>query len=186
MTESAAAGAGRARRRLAMLTALVWWGTALAAIPYARALIDALRAASLLVLAVTGAAALLFVGLVLVGVMARRAGWLAPRQVIVATALTGVTLVLTQVLNRPEDRWHVLQYGVLGVLLWAAVRADGLVRCVAAILATAVCGWLDEAVQFLVPSRVYDLWDAALNATAGMVGVGIVELTRLSGRRHGA
>jgi VanZ family protein len=186
VTEAVADSSGWMRRRLAMLAALVWWGTGLAFIPHARVLIEALRSRSLLVLSVTLAAGLLFVGLVLAGILARRAGWLRPRQVAVATVLVGVALLVMQLLSRPEDRWHVIQYGVLAVMFWLAARGEGMRRSFVAMLATAACGWLDEAVQFLVPSRVYDLWDAGLNALAGVVGVGIVEMSRLSSRRKGA
>jgi VanZ family protein len=33
-----------------------------------------------------------------------------------------------------------------------------------------VLGWLDEGVQYLLPDRVYDNLDVALNAGSGLVG----------------
>jgi len=41
---------------------------------------------------------------------------------------------------------------------------------------TAAVGWIDEGVQHLLPNRVYDLRDVALNAAAGLLAISIVAL----------
>jgi hypothetical protein len=66
----------------------------------------------------------------------------------------------------------------------ASVGPSGRGRRRLARLAALAC-WLDEAVQFLVPTRVYDLWDAGFNAAAGAAGVTSVEVSRRCGRRNG-
>ena len=40
-----------------------------------------------------------------------------------------------------------------------------------AVLLTAAFGWIDEGIQALLPSRVYDLRDVAFNAIAGLMTV---------------
>ncbi len=77
----------------------------------------------------------------------------------------------------PLERSHLFEFGLLGVLLHDALAerrsADPGVPspAVAAVVATAVLGWLDEAVQAAVPGRVYDLRDVGVNALAGFVAV---------------
>ncbi|MBI5508832.1 MAG: VanZ family protein [Deltaproteobacteria bacterium] len=168
-------------RVYALAAALGWWGIILALIPYARDVIDLLRARSLLMLAVTAAFAVLFLGLIGLAAWLRRAGALSGRQVLVGTALLALGVAAAQLFERPEDRWHAIEYGVLGVLFWAATTTRGLPRVLFAAVATGGCGWLDEAVQFLVPSRVYDPWDVGLNAGAGLASVGIAEIVARCG-----
>ena len=45
------------------------------------------------------------------------------------------------------------------------------VPAVLAIVATALLGWLDEAIQLFLPDRVYDLRDVGFNALAGLMAV---------------
>lgn len=77
----------------------------------------------------------------------------------------------------PLERTHLFEYGLFSVLVHQAlverrkngapVRLPGLF----AILVTAAFGWLDEALQMFVPSRVYDLRDVMVNSLAGIVAV---------------
>jgi VanZ family protein len=46
------------------------------------------------------------------------------------------------------------------------------------VLVTTVLGWLDEAFQWLVPDRVYDLRDVGFNALAGLVAVAATSALR--------
>ena len=78
------------------------------------------------------------------------------------------------------ERTPLFGYGLLAVLLHEALkerRSGG--RPVThpalfAVLAAALVGWLDEAIQAAVPSRVYDLRDVGVNALAALVAVGLV------------
>ena len=36
---------------------------------------------------------------------------------------------------------------------------------------TALLGWIDEGIQFLLPNRVYDIIDVGFNALAGLMAV---------------
>jgi VanZ family protein len=40
-----------------------------------------------------------------------------------------------------------------------------------AVATTAVVGWIDEGIQALLPSRVYDLRDVGVNALAGLMAI---------------
>lgn len=62
----------------------------------------------------------------------------------------------------PEERVHLIQYGLLGVLLGRALPG----RLVVAL----ACGWLagaaDEGIQHLLPGRTFDSWDILANGLA--------------------
>ena len=78
----------------------------------------------------------------------------------------------------PEERTHLFEYSLVGALIYQALlERQGNGRRVAApavlaVVATALIGWLDEGVQAMMPSRVYDLRDVGFNALAGVMAVG--------------
>jgi hypothetical protein len=84
------------------------------------------------------------------------------------------------------ERTHLFEYGLLAVLLYEAMIERGAngagVRFPGAlvIVLTAGLGWVDEAIQALVPGRVYDLRDVAVNAIAAVVAVTAVAALRWS------
>jgi hypothetical protein len=160
---------------------VLWWLSILALLPTGRAIVDALRGAGLLALAVT-AGFVAIAGAVLAGIWrSYRRGRLGVRQIQVA--LVGVALVAlaAQQLPRFEERWHCVQYSILGGLVWAAF-AGRPHRWIWAAATVAMLGWLDEGVQFVLPDRVYDRWDVALNAVSGLAGTILMEMTVRVGR----
>lgn len=68
----------------------------------------------------------------------------------------------------PEEAIHYVQYGVLSILLFRAfahrVRDHSIY--VAAAIAGSLVGMVDETIQWIAPSRTFDLRDVWLNATA--------------------
>lgn len=73
----------------------------------------------------------------------------------------------------PEERLHFLQYGLMAVLARRAVapRLGGWAQYLAAVAIAAAAGWGDELVQGLLPGRVYDLRDVAINASAALLAM---------------
>ena len=77
-----------------------------------------------------------------------------------------------------EERTHLIEYGVVGVFIYAALaERAGQGRRVPlppllAILATAALGSLDEGIQAFLPSRVFDPQDILFNLLAGTMAVG--------------
>ena len=154
----------------------------------ARPIADFLRDRNLLrltvaaLIAVTGALALRWV-------VRSRPGWRATGAL---TAIAGLYLLLFYWTAMPEERLHLLEYGLLAGLIYAALAerqrnaAAGALRgpsrlpAWGAIIATALCGWVDEGIQFLLPDRYYDLRDIALNAVAGVLAVLALEASRRS------
>ena len=111
----------------------------------------------------------------------------AGRRVMMTAAAVGLFYVglLTLVPMMPEERLHFLEYGVVAALIYLALcerraRAaeadptsrDPLVRlppAVVAVILTAILGWIDEAIQAVLPNRYYDLRDVAFNSAAAVI-----------------
>lgn len=96
-------------------------------------------------------------------------------------ALVGIVAVYGMVVVRmglgPEERTHLFEYLLVAVLIHQALgeRAKNGRRVWApgalTVILTALVGWLDEGIQALLPTRVYDLRDVGFNALAGLMAV---------------
>jgi hypothetical protein len=79
------------------------------------------------------------------------------------------------------ERTHLPQYGVAAWLAWRAVAphvGPGLAGYAAAALLAAAIGWGEELVQAVLPNRVYDVRDVALNAAGAVLGVVVLAACR--------
>ena len=92
----------------------------------------------------------------------------------------GVIAVFVAVALRmalPEERTHLFEYALVSAQIYHAlierrsngrvVRSPGLL----ALVVTAVLGWVDEGIQWVLPDRVYDIRDVGFNALAALGGV---------------
>ncbi len=158
--------------------ALLWYGLILLTVPIGRPIVDALRPHGWLTPTLMTATALVLAGAWWGLLRLRRRGALGTRQAVVAAACAAVIVGLTLLVPQLEERWHIIQYAVLGALLSTGLRLRGWRAVVVALLAVAVAGWLDEVVQWLTPRRYYDNRDVILNAGAGALGVLSAALTR--------
>lgn len=104
-----------------------------------------------------------------------RPGWAA---VGVALGIVGVYALVMARMALPEERSHLVEYGVVAVLVYEALKARSAggrhvdKPALLAVVAAAVIGATDEAIQLLLPSRVFDPRDIAFNAAAGVMAVG--------------
>jgi VanZ family protein len=100
-------------------------------------------------------------------------------------------------IGRPEEALHFVQYGAVGGFAYAALHerrgrlvaagaagwlAPPAAPAIAAFLATAAAGWIDEGIQHLLPNRYYDLRDVAFNAAAGALAIAAVASLRWARR----
>lgn len=117
--------------------------------------------------------ALVGLTILLLGLRAR------PRLAQVGVAL-GIAVVYLLVFVRmaiPEERTHLIEYGVLGVLVYQALlerqRNAGAPRrpAILAIAITALLGLVDELIQRFLPGRVFDPRDILFNLLAGTMAV---------------
>ncbi len=88
-------------------------------------------------------------------------------------------LILAWQVRFPAEKIHVLEFGILG---WLATR--DLIKVnrkkIAIILACLFCaavGILDEAFQAVLPYRVYEVRDIAINCAGGVWGIILYVLT---------
>lgn len=94
-------------------------------------------------------------------------------------------MVMVRMAGSPAERTHLLEYSVVAVLIYQALReraGNGRrvpVPALLALVATTLVGWLDEGIQSLIPNRVYDNFDVFSNAVAAAIG--IVTSTAIAG-----
>lgn len=128
-----------------------------------------------------------------------RPGW---REWLLLGMIVAAYAALWQVLTGPEEAMHFVEYGLVGALVYLALRERRRVLraarapvslavrhpAVTAVLITAASGWIDEGIQHLLPNRYYGLRDVGFNAAAGLLGVlalGGREWAREADRRPG-
>jgi VanZ family protein len=156
------------------LLALVVLATIYAALGLAGTLAGFLRERGLLELAFA-VGFLLAIAAVVGSALKRRAGRLEIWMILGVASAYGMVLVRIEI--GPEERSHLFEYGLLAVIIHQALleRRNGGRRVPApaalALLATALLGWLDEGIQSILPSRVYDLRDVGINALAGLMAI---------------
>lgn len=182
-----------ARERRYWLAAAVLLTAIYATLAWVRPLADFLRAANLLrtvvVLAFLGSAATAAA----IWLRSRPGRWEAVAMALFGLVYGGAVLRM----ERAEEALHFLEYGAFAALLYAALderRRAGPpggwlarpgVPSATTVLATAAAGWLDEGIQGLLPSRVYDLRDVAFNATAGVIVTAAFAVRTRIRRREG-
>lgn len=104
--------------------------------------------------------------------------------VVLVTAIVYLMMFLR--MASPVERSHLLEYGVVALLIHEALterarNGSPVPRpAIIAIIATTVLGIVDECIQLAIPSRVFDPIDMAFNALAAVVAVGAtLALTRV-------
>lgn len=92
--------------------------------------------------------------------------------------LLAVFALFISSLEQPVERLHLIEYAVMGWLSHRAARLrhDRWRSYALAALVTVSLGWLDEAIQFWIPDRVYDNRDVLLNGAGGALGLCFVHL----------
>jgi hypothetical protein len=149
-------------------------------VPFARQVVLALRNTDTLGATVTAAYAVAVAGVVHYVLFNRRlADWIA---FVVVAALLCVVTVLLLGLAIPEERVHFLQYGSMALLARSALArgTEGDARAARHLLLgiaiTSTLGLLEECLQGLVPRRVFDWRDVAMNAGAAFTALSLDEL----------
>jgi VanZ family protein len=102
------------------------------------------------------------------------AAWLA----VIAAVYTWWAISLRRI---PEEAVHLLEYGVLGVLLYRALRPripDVTVYVVTALIGLLV-GSIDEVIQWITPRRFFDFRDIFLNS--GSCTLALAAVWRIEG-----
>lgn len=112
---------------------------------------------------------LLVWGLVLLVLGAR----LGRRTLVHITLPLAAILILASQLSIPEERFHFLEYGLLGIMVLKTARHETLSELMVMALFVVLVGIGDELIQWALPNRVGDLRDVGMNTMAGVLGVWI-------------
>lgn len=182
-----------AREKRLWLTALLCQLAIYASLNYVRAPTEWLRERNLLRLTV---ALCFLVAIVWIG------RWLWKRrptrgELLVIGGFALIYLIVLLNMERVEERAHFLEYGLVAGLIYAALRERsvrlreagrtprGLTRfpAASAMALTAILGWGDEGIQYLLPDRVYELRDVGLNVAAGVLLVSAMAALRWARKR---
>ncbi len=159
------------RERRAWTAVAAWTAFIYLAVPFARKIQEAVDAQG-------GRRLFLWITLLAFGMVAgaaiqawRRGRWQAtPAQwTALATVLGLFTWLAWSLRANPEEAFHFVQYGGLGLLLFPALAhrlADPSIYLAGALLGAAI-GIGDELIQWLVPNRYFDYRDLGINAWAG-------------------
>lgn len=104
------------------------------------------------------------------------------RKRILRIVMACVLLSLGFSLTLPEERLHLVEYGVLGwMLAWAMTGIGRWPQSwPVAVALVWVIGWGDELIQAALPNRVYDVRDILLNGFSGVAGLIIYGTGRTS------
>ncbi len=89
--------------------------------------------------------------------------------VVLAVAVAALVLGL----SIPEERVHFLEYGLLALLARYVLSCHlpPPAQYLGALVLASAAGWGDELIQGLLPDRVHDLRDVAVNAVAALLAL---------------
>lgn len=94
----------------------------------------------------------------------------SPRRHLVSLGLVAAFGAMYVAEHYPGEKFHMFQYGVLGLLLFGALRVDldprGVALYAVGISIGAVAGLVDELIQHLLPNRVFTPHDVVVNGAS--------------------
>ena len=121
------------------------------------------------------------VGAVVLLAVLRRRGVSPWAYVLLGAAAVGYVVGFSWLRSQHLERTHLPEYGVMALLAWRALgpSVPGVVPgYVASALLAAAIGYGDELLQRIVPGRVYDLRDVAMNAAGAILGTLVLAAAR--------
>jgi hypothetical protein len=123
----------------------------------------------------------LVVLLLIKGLMTKGLSW---QRKLLFSLIMGAYILLLQSVEYPEEKVHLLEYGVLAYLLYKAFEwcRVPFQHILAVVLIGALVGYGDEVIQYFLPNRYFEWSDVFLNAKSVVLGL-IVTIT-LFGNTH--
>ena len=81
-----------------------------------------------------------------------------------------IAIIFIKMIERPEERIHFLEYGILGFLVFKAIGKE-IKQIILALIFIILIGSIDEFIQYLLPNRVGDVRDIIMNSIGGIIGL---------------
>jgi len=94
-----------------------------------------------------------------------------------------IFFIMVKFEKNPGEKIHMAQYGLLGVLLYNALKIDfdsfnkNLYLCAASICL--IAGALDEVIQWILPNRYFTWHDVFINGLSGIIALIIIRFNIL-------
>lgn len=169
-------------RWTAAYTALI-----LTTVTLVRTVTDALRAQGLVWIVHYGAIVVgAFVGAMILHSFAKkpRGRWVSLGVLAFVAAVYAV--FMRTLATYPVERIHLLQYGLLGFLVFRSFGPgiEGLRRYAYSAVVVFVIGFADEIIQGFVPTRYFDMKDVFVNLASGALGLALTAASRYDGSRR--
>jgi hypothetical protein len=113
---------------------------------------------------------------ILAGILWRGFRNARPSSVAALFCIAGIYLYFIMTMRITEEKIHFIQYGVLGYLLYEALRSrlQGWRLYAGAFVLTSVLGAIDEGLQYILPGRYYQLEDIFLNILSGALALALI------------
>ena len=95
----------------------------------------------------------------------------------VALGVAAVYILIFVRMATPEERTHLIEYGVLSVFIYEALKERASqgrrvpVPALLAVIAASLIGLIDENIQAFLPNRTYDERDLLFNVLAAVMAV---------------
>ena len=79
-------------------------------------------------------------------------------------------------LKIPEERIHLVEYGILSFFVYRALRFDfsGFILFFLTFVTVSGFGFFDEVIQGILPNRYFGWRDVLLNAIGGIMGIALI------------
>ena len=98
-------------------------------------------------------------------------------EVAVALGIAAAYLLLFTRLSIPEERTHLIEYGIVGAFIYEALLERSIqgrrviAPAVVAIVCASILGTVDEFIQYFLPNRTFDPRDIFFNVLAATMAV---------------
>lgn len=153
------------------LQVIMWVGIIYTSLPWVRPVCDFLKAKTPFSILINSLMVAVFFGLiVLMHYWRVLQGARVFSYLLVLGVFVGYGFLLVS-LKVPEEKIHLIEYGILAFLVFRAAALDyqGIKSYALAFVVSSLAGWVDEVIQHFFPNRYYQNSDVLLN----MVGAGL-------------
>lgn len=99
-------------------------------------------------------------------------------KVIPALVILSIGLFVIMGYDRPEERLHFLEYGLLGYMVFSVSLGELRMPSIFSFLFVSLVGIGDETIQYFLPNRVGDLRDVFMNCFGGLLGISIARIKK--------